>query len=327
MNSMIRFTPMYTFPDGRMQKVILALILLLAAILPHVSGQAQSSASIDSLKIELWPEYDQPSMLVIYRFSLSPETSLPAQLNLRIPSSAGEPFVVAVGPSLEQVADVPYNRNIMGEWAEISFAATMPVIQFEYYDPGLRKQNSERSFEYSWPGEYGVQALSVEVQQPVDVTEMRISPSIGRGETRADGLVYYTSQVGSLNAGQSFSIKLEYQKPNDVLSVTRLQVQPSQPLTPDTTGRIRPESILPWALGLLGLVLIGGGGFWYWQAGRKQTGPGPKTKKKIRRRAVDRPVGIEDADVEQAGIYCHQCGKRAASSDRYCRSCGTRLRG
>jgi hypothetical protein len=54
-----------------MQKVIFTLILLLAAMLPQISGRAQTTTGIDSLKIELWPEYDQPSMLVIYRFTLS----------------------------------------------------------------------------------------------------------------------------------------------------------------------------------------------------------------------------------------------------------------
>lgn len=309
-----------------MLKITLILFFSFAALLMPLSGQAQSPATIESLKVELWPEYDQPSMLVIYRFSLSPDTSLPAQLNLRIPAAAGDPFAVAVGPSRDQVADVPYNRTFEGEWAEVSFAATMPFVQLEYYDPGLIMQNSRRSFEYHWPGDYGVQSLSVEVQQPVDASNMIISPSLGVGEARTDGLVYFTSQVGSLNAGQIFSISMEYQKSNDVLSVTRLQVQPSQPLTPDTTGRIRPESILTWALGLLGLVLIGGGGFWYWQASQKDTRPGPNAKTRGRRRALEQTASTDDVDTTQADVYCHKCGKRAASSDRFCRSCGTRLR-
>lgn len=308
-----------------MPKVLLLILVLSAFLVPLSSGQAQTSIAIESLKVELWPEYDQPSMLVIYRFSLSPDTPLPAQLKLRIPTAAGEPFAVAAGPSLDRVADIPYNPTVIGEWTEISFAATMPFIQFEYYDPGLVKQNSQRSYEYQWTGDYGVKSLVVEVQQPVDATGMRISPSLGRGDAREDGLVYYTSQVGALNAGQSFSIILEYQKPNDSLSATRLTVEPSQPLTPDTTGRIRLESLLPWSLLLLGLVLIGGGGYWYWQSGRKQTQSRPRTKSRGRRRSVERPEG-DDVEVQETGIYCHQCGKRAASNDRFCRSCGARLR-
>ncbi len=308
-----------------MPKILLLIFVLSAILSPLSPAQAQSPVAIESLKVELWPEYDQPSILVIYRFSLSSDSSLPAQLKLRIPTAAGEPFAVAVGPSSDRVADVPYQRTVMGEWTEVSFAATMPFIQFEYYDPGLERQNSERSFEYHWTGDYGVQSLVVEVQQPVDATDMRISPSLGRGETRGDGLVYYTSQVGSLSAGQTFSIIFEYQKPHEVLSATRLSVEPSQPLTADTTGRIRLESFLPWALGLLGLVLIGGGGYWYWQVGRREPQSRAKTRSRGRRRQVER-AEEEEGEIPEAGVYCHQCGKRASSNDRFCRSCGTRLR-
>jgi hypothetical protein len=306
-----------------MQKAI-SLFLLFAILIVPMGGQAQSPATIESLKVELWPEYDQSSMLVIYRFMLSADTSLPAQLKMRIPTAAGDPFALAVGPSLDQVGDAPFNRTIMGEWAEISFAATMPAVQLEYYDPGLVKANSARSFEYRWPGDYQVKSLVVEVQHPVGATDMRISPSLGNGEARGDGLVYYTSQVGSLDPSQSFSITLEYQKANDDLSVSRLPVQPSQPLAPDTSGRVQIESLLPWALGLLGLVLIGGGGFWYWQSTQQETHSHSKARARGRRR-VSPPV-LEEEESSEISVYCHQCGKRAAPGDRFCRSCGTRLR-
>jgi hypothetical protein len=109
------------------------------------------------------------------------------------------------------------------------------------------------------------------------------------------------------------------------LSATQLTVEPSQPLTADTSGRVRLENLLPWALALLGLVLIGGGGFWYWQAGRKETLSRSRIKSRGRRRPSDR-AGAEEGEMAETGTYCHQCGKRAASNDRFCRSCGTRLR-
>lgn len=309
-----------------MDKVISILMLFSFLFLPaQAHAQAQTPATIDALKVELWPEYDQPSMLVIYRFTLSGDTPLPAQLKIRIPTAAGEPYVLAVGPSLEQVGDTLYNRTVMGEWAEISFAATMPAVQLEYYDPGLEKLGSGRSFVYHWPGDYPVTSMVMEVQQPVGATDMRIMPSLGSGEARADGMVYYTSQLGSLDASQNFSISLEYEKSTDELSVTRLPVQPSQPLTPETSGRVQVEKILPWALGTLGLVMLGGGGFWYWQTMRQEDRASTKSRSRGRRR-VQQPSLPEEEESSPLSVYCHQCGKRAAAGDRFCRSCGTRLR-
>lgn len=47
---------------------LLALILVLALASP---AAAQNEVHISTLNIKLWPEYDQPTMLVIYDFKLA----------------------------------------------------------------------------------------------------------------------------------------------------------------------------------------------------------------------------------------------------------------
>lgn len=74
-----------------------------------------------------------------------------------------------------------------------------------------------------------------------------------------------------------------------------------------------------WLLVFLGLVLIGGGGYWYWRSGQQES----PAKARRRRRA---PRQETAAAFTQEAIYCHQCGKRAGAGDRFCRSCGSRLR-
>lgn len=301
-----------------MRKWIVALILI-PFLLASADARAQQVVQLSNLKVALWPEYDHPSMLVIYTFELSADTALPANITLRIPATAGDPHAVAVGPSLLQVGDVPFNRQMAGEWSEISFIATMPAIQFEYYDPSLAKDGEKRFFEYHWPGEYAVDSLVIEVQQPLGAREVRLSPSLGNGARREDGLVYNVARVGSLNAGQTFKISMEYLKDTETLSAEQILVQPSQPLTPDTTGRTNPLQEIFWPLVVLGVALIVGGGLWYWQSGKQEDAPRPK-----RRRPPAAEARVE-SDEAEAGVYCHQCGKRAGPGDRFCRSCGARL--
>jgi hypothetical protein len=69
-------------------------------------------------------------------------------------------------------------------------------------------------------------------------------------------------------------------------------------------------------------LLLGGGAYWYWRSGRQQA-PEPKRKRGARRSSSER---IEEAGEVSGHIYCHQCGKRAAQGDRFCRACGTQLR-
>ena len=166
--------------------------------------RAQDGPSFGSLDVALWPEYDrQGSVLVIYKISLPPSVSLPADLTLRIPAAAGEPNAVAVQEADGLLRDVNYERQVSGDWASINFTATMPEIQFEYYDPSLVKQGKQRDFEYRWPGDYPVDFLTIEVQQPLDASQMMFSPAADSSENRQDGLVYHIKRVGDLAGGQA----------------------------------------------------------------------------------------------------------------------------
>ena len=297
------------------------ILTLLVASIPLTLSRAQTEVKLSSLEVDLWPEYDRPAVLVIYRITLPPSVSLPVDLTLRIPAAAGEPTAVAVrqmnAAGEAGLFSIPYKRQVAGEWGMLNITATMPEVQLEYYDPGLVKEGLARQFEYHWPGDYAVEALTLQVQQPFGASDMRISPASGQGETSSDGLVYYTEQVGALPAGQTFSLTINYTKSIDDLSVANLKVQPSAPVsvTPERSDLL---VILPWALGGLGVALIVGGVVWYLQSG--------KGKREDRPRRRHQPVALKEA-VEAGGyIYCHQCGKRASPGDVFCRMCGTKLR-
>jgi hypothetical protein len=288
------------------KKIIFLLIFIL--LIP-LAVQAQDVGRFASVEIEIWSEYDQPAVLVIYRLVLPPETSLPADVSLRIPSAAGVPNAVASRQADGTLVNLTFEQQPAGEWSQLNFATTSPEIQVEYYDPTLIKDGETRHYEYQWPGDHSVDMLFVRVQQPFGVTNMQISPNLGEGVLGNDGLVYYTADVGSLDVGQSFKIDLDYIKESEGLSMSSLKVQSSAPIA------------LPWMLGTLGVVLLVVVAIWYWQSG-KQDKIQQKTRRTRRKRVKPPVVSQEDSDH----IYCHQCGKRAQSGDRFCRACGKELR-
>ncbi len=105
-----------------------------------------------------------------------------------------------------------------------------------------------------------------------------------------------------------------------------LQVQPSGPIDLETAGRVDitgslSNLLVPLLLGSLGVVLIAGSGFWFWRSSRRAAQSAARTRRRKRT-----PSTVMDTPGDIAGIYCHQCGKRAAPGDRFCRACGTELR-
>jgi hypothetical protein len=299
------------------KKLVLIILLILGVNI--VTAQAQEAVRFESLNIDLWPEYDRTDLLVIYKAELSPDVSLPAEVTLRIPIDAGAPAVVAVGPDASSVADSVFETQVMGDWLDVSFIATTPAIQFEYYDPRIIRESAQRSFDFTWSGDYGVDRLVLQVQQPLGSTNFSISPSMGSMIQDQVGFNYNIIEVGELDQGSTFEVGVTYEKESDALSVQSLQIQPSATIAPGSSNLFSLDQPWIWFLIALGLILIGGGGYWYWRTGQQESQP-PKRRQR-------RSVGDRSAEATTGNpVYCHQCGKRARPGDHFCRTCGTRLR-
>jgi hypothetical protein len=304
-----------------MRKWVLPFLLILSLFLP-LGVRAQTVLTLDSAQVQIWPEYDKPSVLVIYQMTLPVSTTFPVTVSIQIPTAAGDPNAVAVHQADGSLITLDYSRKESGDWATITFTTPGPEIQLEYYDPTLAINGSARHFQYVWAGDYAVTKFTIQVQQPVDATDMVISPSLGSGATGNDGLTYYTQDIGAIPVGQNINITIDYNKSTDTLSASNIAVQPSAPIPQSNVSDLNISTWLPWILGILGAGLIIGGIIWFWQSGRQR--PASQTHRRRSRAGLNEP-GSDGAPAEDS-IYCSQCGKRASPGDQYCRSCGTQIR-
>ena len=294
-----------------MRRWILFLALVVLFIFPPFVA-AQGQIAIDSVTVSLWPEYDKPDMLVINYIMLSKNTALPVQLDVRVAADAIL-NTVAVGESSGSVTDqgVKYTTKKDGDWLVISVVATGSAVQVEYYAPSLQKDAVLRSYSHHWLSDYNVANFGIVFQQPFDATDFTSSLSLQDDGIHSDNLQYYVSNVGIVPAGTTLTFDMSYQKPTDALSVSRLEVQPVV-VGDDTPGRVSLNNYLPFIIGGLGVILIVGGLLYYRQSGRN-------VSKKSRRRHAE-------GEESESGVYCAQCGTRARGGDRFCRTCGSRIR-
>lgn len=288
-------------------------IAILAALLISPPAQAQGEVRLSSVIVDIWPEYDQPAVLVIYHVSFSPEITLPATLNLRVPAQA-EVFAVAISDPTSGLLNAPYDRTVEGTWATLTITANSRDVQVEYYEP-LVKNGTARHIVYEWAGDYAVDAFSLALQQPVGATDLVTNPALTQSSVGQDGFTYFKSAPQPLAVGQSYTMTTDYQKATDALSTTGLPVQPAQPLNANTPGRETTNSIL-WVLaGVGGALIVVGivGGIYMWRSGVRRS---PLARKR-------HATAQHAAETDE--IYCHQCGKRAQPGDIFCRTCGMRL--
>ena len=294
----------------------LFLLLMMAALLAFPSfTSAQSDTTLARVNVQLWPEYDQPSRLVIVDFLVDASQPLPDDLDFRIPQDAN---LIAVAV---QTGDGGFlNTEFSGPAADGDWQTfTMPITEathyrFEYYQE-LTFNGSQRLYTYLWDEPYAVTAFNVSVLEPLDVTAFTLEPS-DFSIQQVNGLTYYDSDVFPLTGGEQYALTLQYEKTTDTLVRPPQGIQPVAPVDENTPGRISFNNSLPYIIGGLGVVMIVGGVLYYFQTGRASSSASRRRKRSH----------SETHEEDGADTYCPQCGTRARPGDRFCRTCGARLR-
>jgi hypothetical protein len=305
--------------------ILATFITILATLFGVQPARAQNDISFQSMQVEIWPEYDRPSVLVIYRITLSSQVKLPADIILTIPQAAIRPSAVAeqTANGLYNLSYTPYSQD--KDWIKIKFTTTLPQVEFEYYDPNLYQNGADHHYTFNWSGDYAVEDMNINVQQPRTATSMTVQPNLGVSGPSSDNLVYFNIPVGSVTSGGTFKLEVNYQKPD--ASLTRPStfegVTPAAPVDQTTLGRINFTETIPWAIGGLGLLLIIVGGVWFWRS-NLQTAGSSRSGKQRQRREKGKPAPSEIS--LEGGVFCHKCGKRAGPDDLFCRACGVKLK-
>lgn len=297
-----------------MRKFLLIMMLGILFLFPS-SVFAQADLKFASVSVQLWPEYDQPSMLVITDFALPAATTLPVTLTFRIPKDANLIAVATYAPDGTLTNAVFDGPKEDGEWQSFTVSIDSMAGRFEYYQ-SLTFNGTQRIFSYLWDGTYAVDQFGIRVLEPFDTTSLKTTPALS-SISQENNLKYYEGDPVVLASGEQFTLNLDYEKSTDTLIINTQGVEPSVPVDENTPGRVSLSNSLPYIIGGLGVIMIVGGVVYYWQSGRRSSGGG-KPRRRSHSHAEDQEGGEE--------AYCPQCGARAKGGDRFCRTCGARLK-
>ncbi len=301
-----------------MRRVVLLLVFLSILFALPGSAGAGSDVILESLTIQLWPDHDQPAVLVIYDFTLDANTTLPVSMRFKVPSSAS---LVAVARNSENgMLKVKHELTLQDAGGVATFTvAEHASYHLEYYVPYML-EGSARNFFFTWPGDYAAKSFTLILQEPIAATNILTDPLLANIPVGKDGFSYQATQVLKLAAQETFELAVYYENESDTLTVSTLSVKPSSPLTENLPGQVSLMTYAPWILAGLALILIVGGIGWYWFSSRGEAGSSRLRRPRIARRKTT------DAPAQDREIYCHQCGKRAQPNDRFCRTCGVGLK-
>ncbi|MCB8943523.1 MAG: zinc ribbon domain-containing protein [Ardenticatenaceae bacterium] len=293
---------------GKWHGSLRVLVILLMGWLWAQPVAAQGAATLDTLSVEIWPDYDQTDVLVLLTGQLAASMALPATLTIPLPPNADINAVARITSDGMMTDDIDFTQTA----DSVTLTTPDPQFRVEYYYP-YTVDGDQHSFSFNWTAALAVDQMTVSVQQPVSAAEMTTNPAATAVSTRQlDGLTYHALPPETIPAGQAYSVSVTYQMTSPLLTVAQLQSQNSGG-TAVTTVTTVPEATPNWALYLaaVGTALIGIAMFW--QAYSKRNNQ-PKRR---------RPAPNKQA---ASAKFCHNCGERRHPGDQFCRSCGTALK-
>ncbi len=308
-----------------MKRLIFVLVAVLLSL--SVPARAQSAQPVLSIvSVALWPEYDQPKMLVIYAGHFAEGTALPVAAEVRIPASVGQPSAVAYADQNGQLISQQYTTRANGDWEVVSFQAPTLDFQVEYYAP-LQISGEQRTFDYTFMADYPVTSLSLEVQVPPTAKAFTLDPPASSTTQEADGLTYQESSAGPLSQGATQGWKVSYQKADSLLTVALLPTPAPSGLTPTPlpapAGSAGGSStLLIFLFGFIGLVAVGVGAFWL---GRRVQSPVSDSGVGRGAKAAPKAAHADATDLTDV-LFCRQCGARLRLDSDFCHKCGAPVR-
>jgi hypothetical protein len=291
----------------------------LSAPVPVVAA----AASIADLSVDIWPEHDDPRVLIIYRGQLSAGVALPYALTFAIPLS-GQVNAAAYRSSDGALLSADYQYRQDGDRLQVTFTIPTRAFQFEYY-ADLIKGRPRRSLAAEVVLPLPVDTMRVSVEQPLRAAAFALSPPASTATTTPAGFTHHLYTVGRWPAGKAWGVRVTYEKADETPSLPRAVAAPSGPQAarpgPGTTA---------WAWAAIVMSL---GAFWLVR--RREQGLGrPAAQVAARHAAAAKPTGTAKASGaaksarrpdSSARVYCTNCGRGAGPGDRFCARCGRAL--
>lgn len=320
------------------------IIFILALLLPGLAAAQSGEPTLSNLTVEVWPEFDQPNVLVIYRIELSEDTPLPATLTFHFPAYIDGMHAVAVERDGRLLT--PEENALQTDTTADALAVTLTAndrkLQMEYYDPQiLSKQDQDRQLDFSFAVDYPVDNAIVQIQEPLESSNFKLNPEAGNKFADNNGLNYQRLDIAGLAAGDTVDLKASYSRSTDTPSANLMQASATTPEPATDAASVEvitneaPEpGGLPIGYLLVGagvLLLLATGGYWWW-SNRAPATPvaarsGPQQQRAPRKkRRTATAGGSTKTKATASGGYCHQCGTALRSDSKFCHVCGSERR-
>lgn len=288
---------------------LLSSLWIMGPGLTPTMAQGKGDLRISLMRVSIWPEYDDPRVLVMYQGQFAAGSPLPAPVRFQIPQGAEIHMAGSVSPQGEHQHQ-PFEVSPARKGAEVSYnlATTNFYMEF-YYNPF--KGGEKKGFEYLVQSIYPIDKLEVDIQQPLRANDFRVDPKPLSVISDQRGFKYSRYAFERLAKDREVKLRVSYTKADPNPSVEKATAGMGAGGVTERSSRFNPYVII---LSVTASILIAMAG--YYLLGRRRGAV---------REVVAAPPEKRGAREGQKR-FCNQCGQEVATGDNFCSNCGARLR-
>ena len=290
--------------------LFLAACLFLVAIAPQPIA-AETPDRIATLTISVWPEYDDPSVLVIYDGEFANKDTFPKQVAFLVPSNARINATAYGNGSGDFFNTDPWKTADAGNgWTRVLFTLPQPLFHVEYYYSPLQG-TPDKKMEFVFNSAILTDKVQLEIQEPLKATNFKTDPAAASQSSRGHDFKYHVFTFANVAQGQNLKVQVSYTKTDPNPSVANISV-PANTLPSDSSlGTSAPTSNLILPIGIAaGGVALAVLGFLAWRT-RRENDDEPRRRGRSKK-------------GQGAAAFCHECGNGLRAQDVFCSRCGTR---
>jgi hypothetical protein len=235
-------------------------VFILLAWLPAVYGQAGDDLTIGRMKVAIWPEYDDPGVLVIYDGRFADSSRFPLKTSFFLPKDAVISDACSLSPKGQHFCQL-YETVNQGEFDEVILYLPFPNFYLSFHTYPDSSKTGEKNIDYRVRTNHTIEKLEMDIQQPLRSTLFTISPTSEDTSIQKD-FNHFKYTYSPVSRGEDKPFKITYSKKDRLPSVdikySRMSGDQVWGSPYDTQRQARTIIYMVFITGLAVLLLIGG---------------------------------------------------------------------
>ena len=178
---------------------------------PVADGMAEGGLSIGRMRISVWPEYDDPGVLVIYDGRFSDDSQFPTKTSFFIPKGAVISDVCSLSPEGQHYCQLYKIVTGDGERDKVVMSLPFPNFYLSFHTTALDLTLEKRGVEFSLLANHTIENVEMDIQQPLRSSAFTIAPGDGQ-LSEEKGFNHFKYEMENVAKGEERSFKIAYVK-------------------------------------------------------------------------------------------------------------------